>query len=518
MSRPNVLLIMTDQHRPDHVGFGGNDIVQTPTLDDLAARSVVFGKAYVSNPLCQPNRCSIMTGRYPSVHGTRHNGIALDWRANTFVKRLRSDGYRTGLVGKGHLQNFGLAPDLAKKMFDQQFAEQAIADGMPLGWDHLEHIERHLTEDVGFPDDYYGFDHVEIVVEHGDRCAGHYIGWLRDQGIDWRTTRGAENAAETYSGWGEVRQPSMPEELYPTSYVTDRSVAWIEDRAADDEPWFLQCSYPDPHHPFTPPGTYWNMYDPADMSLPATFNDPHTASAAHFQQLMEVRGELDESPRLKSLNEDQYRHACAAQFGAITMIDDGVKQVLASLEASGQAGNTVVIFTSDHGDMFGDHGLIFKMFAHYDGCIHVPFSVAGPGIEPGRSDSLVCSLDLGDTILDLCDVDGYYGSQGKSLVPILDNPTVEVRDDLLIEEDQIRDGLNAGVQPRMRTLLTKDARITRYQNLDRHDLYDLANDPTEVENKWLDPGAKTLRDEMGDRLTEAMIANADPSFRPTYIA
>lgn len=518
MPRPNVLLIMTDQHRPDHTGFGGNSTVQTPTLDDLAARSMVFSHAFVSNPLCQPNRCSIMTGRYPSVHGTRHNGIALDWRANTFVKRLRSDGYRTGLVGKGHLQNFGLAPDLAKKMFDQRFSEQAIDDGMPPGWDHLEHIDRHLREEVEYPDDYYGFDHVEIVVDHGDRCSGHYIGWLRDNGCDWRNIRGSENAAEVYSGWGEVRKPSMPEELYPTSYVTERSVSWIEQRSGDEEPWFLQCSYPDPHHPFTPPGRYWDMYDPADMDIPVTFNDPHTASAPHLQRLMEVRGQLDESPKLKSLNEDQFRHACAAQFGAITMVDDGIATVLASLEASGQADNTVVIFTSDHGDMFGDHGLILKMFAHYDGCIRVPFTISGPGIDAGKSNSLICSLDLGDTILDLCDVDGYYGSQGKSLVPVLDDPTIELRDDILIEEDQIRDGLNAGVQPRMRTLITKDARITRYQNLDRHDLYDLDNDPDECENKWLDSDATSLRREMSDRLTESMIAHASPSFRPTYIA
>ncbi|MDG2263397.1 MAG: sulfatase, partial [Actinomycetota bacterium] len=111
-----------------------------------------------------------------------------------------------------------------------------------------------------------------------------------------------------------------------------------------------------------------------------------------------------------------------------------------------------------------------------------------------------------------------YGSQGKSLVPVLDDPTIELRDDILIEEDQIRDGLNAGVQPRMRTLITKDARITRYQNLDRHDLYDLDNDPDECENKWLDSDATSLRREMSDRLTESMIAHASPSFRPTYIA
>ena len=518
MPRPNVLLIMTDQHRPDHTGFGGNTVVQTPTLDALAARSLVFEQAFVSNPLCQPNRCSIMTGRYPSVHGTRHNGIALDWMANTFVKCLRRDGYRTGLVGKGHLQNFGLHPDLAKTMFDQRFEEQAVDRQLPHGWDHLEHTTRHLEHDVVYPEDYYGFDHVEIVIEHGDVCSGHYIGWLREQGVDWRTVRGLENASAVSKEWDQVRKPSMPEELYPTSYVTDRSVAWIDQRAADSDPWFLQCSYPDPHHPFTPPGKYWNMFDPADMVLPRTFDDPHTKSPAHFQRMVATRGQLDATPMLKAPNESQLRHAAAAEFGAISMIDDGIAKVLGALERSGQAEDTIVIFTSDHGDMFGDHGLILKMFTHYEGCIRVPLTVAGPGIDHGTTRSLVSSLDLGDTILDLTGVDGYYGSQGRSMRPIIDDNDAEIRTEILIEEDQIRDGLKAGVQPRMRTLLTKDARITRYQGLDHHELFDLANDPDELENRWSDDASKALKDHLAELLTETMIASANPSFRPTYIA
>ena len=148
----------------------------------------------------------------------------------------------------------------------------------------------------------------------------------------------------------------------------------------------------------------------------------------------------------------------------------------------------------------------------------MPFTISGPGITAGTSDSLCNTLDLGETILDLCGVESYWGSQGLSLRPVLDDPTVELRDELLIEEDQIRDGINAGVQPRMRTLLTKDARLTRYQNLDRHDLYDLGNDPDELENRWDDAASRDLRQEMGERLTELMIAAASPSYRPTYIA
>ena len=517
MTRPNVLLIMTDQHRPDHLGFGGNDIVQTPTIDALAARSRVFTSAFVANPLCQPNRCSILTMRYPSVHGTRHNGIALDWRANTFVKRLRAEGYRTGLIGKGHFQNFGYWPEIARQQFDYALEEQAVLDGLPDRWDELENVARHRDEDVVYPDDYYGFEHVEILPAHGDHCTGHYVGWLRDKGHSWHDVAGIENAAWVLDEWSEVRKPSMPPELYPTTYVAERSVDWIEKRAGAAEPWFLQCSFPDPHHPFTPPGGYADMYDPADMPIPATYNDPHTKSAEHIRRIAAERGVVDNSPALKAPTERQLRHAMAFEYGAITMIDDAVANVLAALNRTGQSDETIVIFTSDHGDMFGDHGLMLKMFVHYDGCIRVPFTISGPGVTPGATAGLVNSLDLGETILDLCGVDSFWGSQGRSLRPMIDDPAAEVRDVLLIEEDQIRDGTRSGVQPRIRTVLTKEGRLTRYQNVERNDLYDLVNDPDELENRWDDPESRPLRLAMGEMLTELMIAHANPSRRPVYL-
>jgi len=520
VTRPNVLLIVTDQHRPDHLGFGGNPTVQTPALDALAAQSMRFTNAFVANPLCQPNRCSMLTMRYPSVHGTRHNGIALDWEANTFVRRLRSTGYRTGLIGKGHFQNFELFPDIARQQFDFSREEQARRVGLPgtNAWDSYESIERNRTEDVAFPDDYYGFDHVEILSNHGDKCTGHYVGWLRDKGYDWNDLTGPENAEWALEEWGEVRKPKAPPELYPTAFVAERSVDWITARTSEEEPWLLQCSFPDPHHPFTPPGHYADMYDPADVVVPPTFNDPHRNSAAHIKRIVASRGNMNDTPALQAPDEHQLRHAMAFEYGAISMIDDAVADVLEALERSGQAENTIVVFTSDHGDMFGDHGLILKMFVHYDGVLRVPFTISGPGIAAGTTDSLCNTLDLGETLLDLCDVDSYYGSQGMSLTPVLEDPSTEHRHELLIEEDQIRDGLRAGVQPRIRTLLTKDSRITRYQNVEHNDLYDLVNDPDELENRWDDPASSGLRAEMGERLTEVMIGAANPSYRPTYIA
>ena len=112
-SRPNVLIIMTDQHRPDHTGFGGNDVLKTPHLDSIAARATRFERCFVSNPICMPNRSTIVTGRLPSVHGTRFNGIPLAWDSNTFMRVLRSAGYHTAYFGKSHLQNMGEAKQVS---------------------------------------------------------------------------------------------------------------------------------------------------------------------------------------------------------------------------------------------------------------------------------------------------------------------------------------------------------------------------------------------------------------------
>ena len=126
MPAPNFLFLITDQHRPDHTGFGGNPIIETPNLDALAAHGTVFDRDFVSNPICMPNRSTIMTGRMPSVHGTRFNGVSLDWRANTFVKALRKSGYRTTHIGKSHLQTMGISRTVLERMVDYSLDEEAV--------------------------------------------------------------------------------------------------------------------------------------------------------------------------------------------------------------------------------------------------------------------------------------------------------------------------------------------------------------------------------------------------------
>lgn len=513
---PNFLFVMTDQHRPDHTGFGGNEIVRTPHLDRLAARAMRFDRCFVSNPICMPNRSTILTGRMPSVHGTRYNGIPLEWGANTFVRALRSAGYRTGLVGKAHLQNMG---DMADLPIDALFPVpgDAIARPYPDGWDRLEDGHRHRVERVEFPDDFYGFEDVALTVNHSDICSGHYHQWLVDRGLDPSMLQGPKNALQSFEGWWQVYQTATPEDAYPSRYVAEQSVAFLDAAAADGRPFFLQCSFPDPHHPFTPPGRYYDMYDPAEMPLPATWDDPHEHSMPFYRKRLEHRGSQRAHVQPFAPTEEQLRHALAAEYGMISLIDDCLGDVFAALERNGLAEDTVVVFTSDHGDMFGDHGMMLKAGMHYEGCTRVPLLVARPGDAGGVSDALASSIDLPHTVLALAGVPEYHGMQGQSLVPVLDDAGANVRDDVLVEEDEIFDLARLGCPLRMRTLITKDGRISLYSGSDQGELFDLSSDPLELENQYA-RGAAGLQAELVDRLARRLMETDDRAPKPDTLA
>src|SRR5262245_1429862 len=141
--RPNFLFIVTDQHRADLTGFGGNPVLRTPNLDRIAARGCVFQRAIVANPICMPNRSSIATGRVPSVHGTRYNGIPLDWGARTFMRALRARGWHNAQLGKCHLQNMGVFKHVRDALMRAALPGEANAERWPEGWDEWENLERH---------------------------------------------------------------------------------------------------------------------------------------------------------------------------------------------------------------------------------------------------------------------------------------------------------------------------------------------------------------------------------------
>jgi arylsulfatase A-like enzyme len=516
--QPNFVFIIADQLRADHTGFGGNTIVRTPHLDALASRSVQFDQAFVANPICMPNRSSILTGRMPSVHGTRFNGIPLDKSAHTFVRELKSHGYQTAHIGKAHYQNLGDGPtNLVDEIF--KTPGDAWSSPHPIGWDEYELHERHRRERVEMPPDFYGFEHTELVTHHSDLCAGHYYHWAKDKGFELDPLQGPGNALSSYADWAQVYQTAVPEEIYPTRFVAERTCDYLKSAGESSKPFILHTSFPDPHHPFTPPGRYYEMYDPADVPLPATFNDPHTDSMPHYQFMSSRRGK---TPRMWvaafAPSEDQFRHAAAAAYGMISMIDDAVGEILATLDATGLRDNTVVVFTSDHGDMFGDHGMILKGAMHYDGCVRVPLLIDAPGARQARTSSLACSIDLPHTLLGLAGVPEYHGMQGVSLEPLLSDPDAEVRDHVLIEEDEMFDMLFIGHPFRGRTLITPDARLSIYAHTEDGEMFDRHNDPTEMTNLFKKSGHEAQQAELTDLLARTLMDTADTSPKPTRMA
>jgi arylsulfatase A-like enzyme len=525
--RPNFLLFITDQHRATDLGCYGNRIVRTPNIDGIAAAGLSFDKFHVASPICMPNRATLMTGRMPSVHGVRHNGIPLSLDTTTFADLLRDAGYRTALIGKSHLQNMtGDPAKIPPGRYDPGSADATMgipavrgADGrydqeMVTKWrDDPKH-------DVTLP--YYGFDTAELANDHGDQVEGHYTRWLRQKRNDGDALRGPQNALPA----GPIAAPQawrtrLPEELYPTSYIAERTISRLEEFAAEkQQPFFLKCSFPDPHHPFTPPGRYWDMYSPDEVELPASWNFDRAKAPPHVRWLLDERdaGRADKvSPTPFACTEAEARSATALTYGMITMIDDAIGRVLGRLKALGLDRDTIVIFTSDHGDFMGDHQLLLKGPLHYQSITRVAFIWSDP-LAPakGRTPALASTLDIARTVLDRAEVAPFYGMQGRSLLPVMGGDTRSWRDALLIEEEGQRIYLGFSNRVRVRTLVTDRHRISVYDGVDWGELYDRESDPHEVRNLWDEQ--PQLRGSLLDRLVRTMIAHSDTHPYPPGLA
>lgn len=507
--QPNVLFIITDQQRADHVGFAGNPVVRTPNLDGLAARGTVFDNAWVANPICMPNRSTIMTGRMPSAHGVIFNDRSLDWGANTHVRRFADAGYRTGLFGKSHLQH-GMSRNSVVTVDTEPVAD----DPYDPGWNTLEDFERYADGPPEFPGSFYGFDQAELAIDHGSRVTGHHLHWALDRGgryedlvVDYDETSPANRR---YADWWQIYQAPYDPELHSTTFVADRTAAFIESAAAAAEPWLAWASFPDPHHPMCPPGEWFDRHDPADMELPSTVDDPLTDAPAYLRRLSQLHPSKQRfwvQPCGVAGDHDMVRAAIAATYGMIEMIDDRIGRILAAIERAGQLDDTIIVFTADHGDMMGDHGLMLKGRMHYRGTLQVPMVIVDPRRTAGRTASLAGSIDLASTLLELAGLRGYDGIQGTSLVPILDDPAATVRSELLIEDDYPKAlAAHRNTIAKTRTLITEDHKYTRHDS-GEDQLYDLASDPDELVHLGaIEPG---VRAQLIERLTDAVIDTAD---------
>jgi arylsulfatase A-like enzyme len=522
--RPNFLFFIADQLRFDHLGCYGNRIVKTPNIDRLAMQGWTSDAFHVASPICMPNRATLLTGRMPSVHGVRHNGIPLALDATTFTDVMRRAGYRTGMVGKGHFQNMtGNPPQWPLDPKDRLPLEARADHGGRYDQEWAPSWRADPSFDLDLP--FYGFDAVDLTIEHGDDLQGHYRRWVNAATPDAEKLIGEKNAipAPDYelTRFHQAWRTKLPPELHPNGYCTARTIGRLEDYAAAGEPFFLMCSYADPHHPFTPAGKYWGMYRPEDVELPSSFSAPTDRLPPHVQWLHQQRDAgraVKSTPMLFAATEREAREAIALNYGLISMIDDSVGRIMARLDELGLADNTIIVFTADHGDYMGDHQLLLKGPIHYRSIIQVPFIWRDPaGPKAKRSGAFAGTIDLAPTILARGGVQGFNGIQGRNLLPLVEGGAAPY-EDMVIEEEGQRLGVGLPTRARLRSLLTERYRLPVYDGVDWGELYDRENDPDESFNLWREPGAQALRGELLLRLARRMLQYAETSPNPTSVA
>lgn len=514
--RPNFVVFMTDQHRVDWLGCGGHPVLETPNIDALCDGGTRFDNCFVAHPICMPNRASLLTGRMPSVHGVRHNGLSLPLDTNTFVDCLRRAGYLTGLIGKGHHQPFSpMEPRMTRGSWETDPTSEArlLPQGQHYLMERADHWAQDPDHDVTYP--YYGYSYVDHVSRHGDNTGGGHGRWLQKHLPNYKDLIGPENQLPHDYTIADAVRTALPEDAYSTSYIRDRAVEFLQEHGSADQPYFLLVSFPDPHHPFNPPGKYWDMYDPNDMVLPTNFAGM-TGATPLYEQLRDhhpapgaFRGALE------SINERQTREAMALTAGMIAMVDDAVGAVRRAIDATSTGGRTVQAFTSDHGDMMGDHGMLRKGPLNLDGVVRVPLLWNDPEQDSAAvSNALVSTIDIGPTILARAGVDGFNGIQGLDLASTIESGTA-VRDQLLVEQDaHVPLALTGEWPPRLRTIVTPEWKMTIYLDQDWGELFNRTDDPDEMRNLWAEPEAQDVRGDLLWSLTQELMRAVDRSPLP----
>ncbi len=433
------------------------------------------------------------------------NGITLDASIPTFPDELRKIGYQTKAIGKLH---FGIA---------------VTPRGVP-----LEKIDpKDYPELAAFwrsgrvselPLPYYGFESVDLVNGHSHGSYGHYLNWLeREHPKEARLLRNAVPLVPPSPAYKLYNRNSykwaLPEELHPTHYIGDRTVEYLNKAKNNKQPFFLFTSFQDPHPPFAPPAPWCYKYDPREVP-PAKVKEGELDLLPPHYRLQRETNIVTQGSNGEPINAtDPYRNECAAHyFGLIEMVDQQIGRIMDALRKNGLEKNTVVIFTADHGEALGDHGMWGKGPYHIDSVIRVPFLVSAPGyFKGGRKFTQVISLlDLAPTIFDLVGINyappiaeapkAPAALPGRSLLELLrigkeKGPARSV----LIEEDEDYLGF------RMRTLVNDRYRLTTYSGQLYGELFDLQEDSDEFQNLWDKSGAKKLRKELTVELLDKII-------------
>lgn len=366
--RPNILFIINDQHNPRHMNWAGEADVQTPYIDQLAAESVRFTNAYTNSPICGPSRHCFYTGRYVAEHHVFKNDMAMNPNCRTLMAHLNEVGYMTANVGKMHN-----APYHSRRDFQ------------------------------------YVLNHEFYEIEAG---ISHYTPYARQQ----MQARGlkAGNWAKNDEGlpWGQVLESTAfvndwrPDDLSAERWTADQCIEFMRQhqQTKPNQPFFLHASFFPPHHPYGPLKKYADMYAAEEMEFPPNFNEESWRKSTHPQGLS-----LEDFKRIKAL-----------YFAFITQFDDEMGRLLNGLDKLGLKEDTIVVFVSDHGDMMGEHGRLYKGTMH-EASTRIPMLVRWPGMKPREESRLVSMVDFMPTFLAAGGIQPPQDLPGRDLRPLMEN-------------------------------------------------------------------------------------------------
>jgi arylsulfatase A-like enzyme len=455
-SKPNVVLVITDHANAE--ATRSNSPCKTPTLDALAASGRRFDRCYTTNAICSPARASMMTGTYPSTHGMwdcthtqRKTWVDVDDRLGYFSQIFQAAGYATAYHGKWHVEQ---SHDMAR-----------------FGWQEA------CTEGTG----------------------GHSACGLPREPL----VEGSKLTVRT-EGYNDAFIAGQLDIDEPRHCAFDRGIDFITRQQQADSPFLLTVSTIEPHDPYIPPKKYLDMYDVPRTPLPETLHDELGGKPEVLRRMQRVWSEL---------SDDQWRYVRACYWAMMTFIDAEVGRLVDALKRTGQFDNTIIIFTSDHGDMLGGHGLLTKGVAtSYEEVYNIPMIVSGPGVKAAGEDAshLVSLVDLAPTMLDICGLDPLETAHGRSFAPILAG------------QDQ-PDQWNAAHAEFFGQRYVYTQRITWKDNWKYvfspggiDELYDLAADPHETTNRADDPACRDTLHEMCRQMWTTMKTIGDNSLIKTH--
>lgn len=450
--RPNIIFVITDQQRFDTIAAGGFPYMKTPTLDRMVGEGTYFRQTYVTSPSCAPSRASLFTGVYPHTNGVFRNDEP--W-AFSWVQQLAESGYRCVNIGKMHTSPF---------------------------------------------EDSFGF-HERHVVENKDRATARLPFFLDhwDKAI-W--TRGFEKPSRvTYRRREDYRSSlgafvwELPDELHSDNFVPEFAQMWL-DSYTGNEPFFLQVGIPGPHPPYDPTQEYLDLYADADLPEAILSDEDLASQPTALKKLREQHLAVDHDAvvHLANPTKEQLRRQRQHYFANVSMIDAQMAKLIEAVERRGVLDDTIIIFTSDHGDSLNDHGHSQK-WSMYEQSVRVPAIVWAPGrVAEGRVvDDLVSLFDFAPTILELAGLPVPDWMEAQSLLPYLDGEECEPRKFVFSEHagDRIFNGTEF-----MTMIRSQRYKLVHFVDSDEGQLFDMDNDPKEIDNLWDDPAYQATRQEL----------------------